>query len=234
MDIAGQLMKMKILAFLDCNYTIPVGAYVAQVNPETYSQSYVLEYEHTQALGTSGKSARVTLKKPDKLNVELLFDATGVIEPGLGSALMISDELGVEADLKIFKEMMMSFDSRSHRPRFLILHWGTLLFKCVLSSLEVKYTLFRPNGVPIRAAVTAGFTGSTPDLLREAIEKFSSPDLTHAREVKQTDTLLSLCESIYHDSSLYIKVAEVNGLTNFRKLRAGSKVYFPPIEKHRT
>ncbi len=234
MDIAGQLMKMKIMAFLDCNYTIPVGVYVAQVNPDGYSQSYALEYEHTQVLGTSGKSAKVTLKKPDKLNVELLFDATGVVEPGLGSVQMFSDELGVAADLRIFKELMMSFDSRSHRPRFLILHWGTLLFKCVLSSMEVKYTLFRPNGIPIRAVVTAGFTGSTPDLLREAVEKLSSPDLTHAREVKESDTLLSLCESIYHDSALYIKVAEVNGISNFRKLRAGSKIYFPPIDKHTT
>lgn len=228
--MTGVLNKMRILAFLDDEFKIPAGVYVAQVNPENYSIGYSVEYDKSQANGTSSKNAKLNLRRPEDLTFEFLFDSTGVIESPL-SAQNLSSELGVEADIILFKKFLVGFDSETHRTRFLILHWGTLLFKCVLTSLEIQYKLFKPNGVPIRAVAHATFQGSIPDLLREAKEKFSSPDLTHQRIVKDSDTIYNLCEEIYGDSSLYIKIAEVNGLKSFRNLKKGSKIYFPPIEK---
>lgn len=239
----GKYLKMKILAFRDCDYRIPKGVYVAQVNPESYALNYKLLYEESQQPGTSGKSARVQLKKPEELTFDFLFDHTGVIRSenrlaeqlGVGEEVRkvqrLSKELGVEADIQKFKRFLMHFDDKSHQPNSLILNWGTLLFKCVLTDLSITYTLFRPNGIPIRAVASATFRGSIPNLLREAIEKFNSPDLTHVRVVKEHDTLLSLCEEIYEDASLYLQVAEVNGITNFRNLQVGREIYFPPIQK---
>ncbi|MFC0182645.1 hypothetical protein ACFFJX_08770 [Pseudarcicella hirudinis] len=36
---------------------------------------------------------------------------------------------------------------------------------------------------------------------------------------------------IYEDPRYYLQVARANGLTNFRKLQAGSKIYFPPFDR---
>jgi len=247
------LSKMKILAFKDCNYTKFAGVYTAQINPDGYSLGYSVEFDEAQAGGTSGKSARMNVKKPDNLTLNFIFDSTGVIPPPIAAQNVIREagidtnipffnetqavarkldkEIGVEADLLLFREFLIGMDSEKHSVRHLILHWGTLLFKCVLTTLEVQYTLFNPNGVPIRATATATFKGSIPDLLREAKEKFNSPDLTHVRTVKASDTIFNLCEEIYGDPALYIHVAEANGLTQFRNLQPGITIFFPPIEK---
>ncbi|MEM7374087.1 MAG: LysM peptidoglycan-binding domain-containing protein [Bacteroidota bacterium] len=228
--MSGILNKMKIMAFADCDFSIPEGVFVAQVNPDSYSLNYTVEYDESQAQGTSGRNARMHRKGPGKLKLDFLFDSTGAVPSSLG-VQNLSKELGVEADLILFKKFLIGFNSETHRTRFLILHWGTLLFKCVLINLDIKFTLFQPNGVPIRAVASATFKGSIPDLLREAKEKFNSPDLTHYREVRQSDTLFNLCEEIYGDPSLYIKIAEINNLIDFRQLKVGTKLYFPPLQR---
>jgi phage tail protein X len=62
-----------------------------------------------------------------------------------------------------------------------------------------------------------------------ALENKQSPDLTHIRTVIEGDTLPLLCYREYGDSKYYYQVAQVNGLTDFKKLPAGMKLAFPPI-----
>ena len=57
----------------------------------------------------------------------------------------------------------------------------------------------------------------------------SSPDLSHIIEVKAGDNLPMLCYQVYKDSAYYLDVARVNGITNFRDIRPGTKLHFPPL-----
>ncbi|HPF52255.1 MAG TPA: hypothetical protein PK335_11805, partial [Draconibacterium sp.] len=83
----------------------------------------------------------------------------------------------------------------------------------------------------LRASARAKFKGFIEDNLRVALENNSSPDLTHVRMVNEGDTLPLMTYRIYGDSKYYLEVARVNKLTNFRKLKVGQKIFFPPIEK---
>ena len=58
----------------------------------------------------------------------------------------------------------------------------------------------------------------------------SSPDLSHVVTVKAGDTLPLLCYDIYGSSNPYIKVAAVNGLTDFRDLQPGQQLMFPVMQ----
>jgi nucleoid-associated protein YgaU len=58
----------------------------------------------------------------------------------------------------------------------------------------------------------------------------SSPDLSHVVQVRQGDTLPLLCHRIYGDSRYYLKVAQFNGLQQFRSLPPGLRLHFPPLE----
>jgi len=58
-----------------------------------------------------------------------------------------------------------------------------------------------------------------------------SPDLTHRRILQAGDSLPRLCQEIYGDPRLYLKVAEANGFDDFRRLAPGTAVFFPPLEK---
>ena len=51
----------------------------------------------------------------------------------------------------------------------------------------------------------------------------------HLIEVKAGDTLPLLCYQIYQDCTYYIDVAKINNLTNFRDLKPGIKLQFPPL-----
>jgi hypothetical protein len=57
-----------------------------------------------------------------------------------------------------------------------------------------------------------------------------SPDVSHQIEIKEGDTIMSLCEEIYGDSKYYIEVARINGLKSIRNLKLGSLLYFPPLK----
>jgi hypothetical protein len=91
--------------------------------------------------------------------------------------------------LEIFKHQLLQYQGEIHRPYYLKIHWGTLLFKGVLTSLDIEYKLFSPDGTPLRAIAKCAFKGSIEESLRLAIENRMSPDITHKRIIKQGDTL---------------------------------------------
>jgi phage tail protein X len=133
--------------------------------------------------------------------------------------------------VKALKEMLTGVDSTSHEPKHFKLGWGTMLFKGRCTALNIAYKLFNPDGTPIRAICKASFKGSIEEGLRIAQDNLQSPDLTHYRKVKKGDTLPLLCYHIYGDSRHYIQVAAANKLNNFRNLKMGDEIFFPPIAK---
>ncbi len=64
---------------------------------------------------------------------------------------------------------------------------------------------------------------------RAALDRLSSPDLTHVRTVQAGDTLPLLCTSIYGSARHYLLVARHNGLDDFRQLQPGQQLQFPPL-----
>ena len=83
----------------------------------------------------------------------------------------------------------------------------------------------------MRATIDATFITSIPNEIAQALFNLTSPDLTHVRTIKSEHKLPLMCYDIYEDPNLYIAVAEVNGLDNFRKLKEGAKIFFPPLDK---
>ncbi|MFN9041170.1 MAG: hypothetical protein ACK5YO_33070, partial [Planctomyces sp.] len=120
----------------------------------------------------------------------------------------------------------------NHRPRDLTDVWWTLTVKrSVLTRPTITYTLFRPNGIPLRAVISAVFTDSLDDRVRVAMAQDNSTDLTHERILRAGQTLYSLCESIYGDAALAPQVARFNNLDSVRGVPAGTRLFFPPLEK---
>jgi nucleoid-associated protein YgaU len=64
-----------------------------------------------------------------------------------------------------------------------------------------------------------------------ATERRESPDLTHLRVIRDGEKLQDHVVSIYGDAGLYLEVARVNRLVNFRRLTTGQTLVFPPVNK---
>ena len=119
-----------------------------------------------------------------------------------------------------------------HRPHFLKLKWGDgIKFQCILSNLDLNYTLFEPSGDPLRVKVTATFLNFIAQKEREARQRNRSPDLTHSRQIKAGDRLDLMTQKIYKDPAFVTQIARVNGLSTFRTLEPGKELIFPPLNK---
>ncbi|WP_378176273.1 LysM peptidoglycan-binding domain-containing protein [Aquimarina sp. SS2-1] len=236
----GELTKLKVKAYSDPQFNNEVadGEFVTLLNPEKYTFNYKIEQNEDQAAGTSDLSPRFNKKLPEDLELEFLFDRSGVLvhygsDPNsTADNKVLKDEgEGIIDDIEKFKKVILDYNGDEHEPNYVMISWGALLFKGKLTEMSIEFKLFKPDGTPIRAVAKANFQGFVEDDLRVARENNQSPDLTHLRIVKEGDTLPLMSHRIYGDSKYYLEVAKVNQLTSFRKLEVGKEIFFPPIEK---
>ena len=226
--MSGELTKLKIKGYKDERFSreIADGEFNTLMNPETYRIRYEVSQNQNQAQGTSSTAPRFNKTLPEDLQLDFIFDRSGVIKG-------FADEngVGIIDDIEKFKKIVLDYNGNQHKPNYLVISWGSLLFKGGLKDMEITYKLFKPDGTPIRANVHATFKGFIEDNLRVARENNNSPDLTHIRVVGEGDTLPLMTFRIYGDSKYYLEVAKANKLVNFRKLTPGQQIFFPPIEK---
>jgi Contractile injection system tube protein len=242
-----------------------------QINPEKYERTVKINYRAPQAQGEPAPTQQFNRVEGETLSISFILDGTGVVPPSttnpnelLESAVAeIADFAKRSAGLGGYtdtgyvtrriiqlKKIAVDYVDETHEPPIVIIIWGDAPpFRGRLVDLKVTYTLFNPDGTPLRAEIqvqfkehqersqlaTAGLSGGE-GLAAMAVSKVgglfrSSPDLSHTRLVSQADTLPLMTENIYKDASYYWQVARANGLTHFRALEIGTELLFPPIER---
>lgn len=223
----GKLEKLKVIAYSDPQFNNKVGdgEFATLLNPDKYVYQYKIEQNEQQASGTSAAAPKFNKKLPEVLQIDFVFDRTGIIPERART------EDGIIDDLEHFKKVVLDYNGDEHKPNYVMISWGSLLFKGSLVEMSVEFKLFRSDGTPLRAIAKAKFKGFVEDDLRVAKENKNSPDLTHYRVVRAGETLPLMAYRIYGDSSYYLAVAKANGLSNFRNLQPGQEIYFPPIQK---
>lgn len=229
MGDSGSLEKMVIIAYEKNDFKGEIGQIAVHINPEKYSRNYEICYNDVQAQGSSSGTPEYNRTQSDKVEFELVFDGTGVIASDLPGVEPFSED-GITDQIDEFLGLIFTYNGSIHSPNYLKLSWGKLLFKCRLSSLNLTYTLFKPDGTPLRARADCSFVEFTNPVELAEEENKSSPDVTHVVTVRAGDTLPLLCYGIYGSSVYYPQVAAVNGLTDFRELAIGDQLLFPPLE----
>jgi hypothetical protein len=202
-----------------------VGEFYALVNPETYTVDLKMEVKGGQGQGTSGKQQKFTFKAPEEFTFEFLFDNTGIIDGK-------PKPEGIADDLKKLQELAFKLEGKVHEPKHVHVIWGTFDFKGRITGMTINYKLFNPDGSPIRATVKVTIKKSEEENARTAKERKQSPDLTHRRILKKGETLPWLCDLIYGDPKYHIQVATINNISNIRKIKEGTEIYFPPFNKN--
>jgi hypothetical protein len=220
----GKFERLVIRAHLKPDYTdkpTPDNIFEAYVNPSEITLGYEVEYDGASGAGTNASRMEFKRIKPGDLSLSFFIDGTGAN--------------GRPADVRAVVEkfqLVTGYSGHLHRTHYLKVAWGKLqVRRCVLKSASIAYKLFRPDGVPLRAVISATFTDNSDDKTRVAISQDESADLTHVRLVNAGDTLPGLCEIVYGEPRMYSEVARANGLDNFRALRPGTRLQFPPLTK---
>lgn len=226
--MAGKLEKLMIEAYTDPKFNGgPRSAFTVMFNPSSYTEKYAVEYDSEQGKGTTAIPQRYKRTRSTAFDLEFVLDGTG-------ASVELSQEqkpLGVAGLVKAFLHTVQVFDGSIHRPPYLILKWGGLFVTCVFKSADIKYTLFDPGGMPLRATVTASFLRYVDDEKRDANESTQSTDLVHVHLVREGETLPFLAQRYYERPDLYLDVARFNELDDIRSLQEGQRLVFPPLAK---
>lgn len=225
-EAKGEVKKMWIRSYNSAKMEDKdfAGEFYAMVNPETYSVDLKMEVKGGQGQGTSGKQQKFAFKQPEEFTFEFLFDNTGIINGK-------PKPEGIAEDLKNLQDLTFKLDGKVHEPRHVHVIWGTFDFKGRITGMTINYKLFNPDGSPVRATVKVTIKKSDEEKERTARERKSSPDLTHRRILKRGDSLPWLCNAIYGDPKYYLQVAQANNISNFRAVKPGTEIYFPPFNK---
>ncbi len=117
-----------------------------------------------------------------------------------------------------------------HRPPICRLIWGIgIFFQGVLSSLEEHFTLFLPEGTPVRATLRCSFTEWVDDTAWQKLVKLESSDVVKTRIVRRGDTLSSIAAEEYYDPTLWRPIAEANKIDDPRALAPGTVLAIPTL-----
>jgi hypothetical protein len=187
-------------------------------NPKEYAISKSAEWKSRENKGDNkAPMPEFVGPKPAQLTLELFLDGTDG-----------SGDVSGHVDL-LFSCLTSAQKSRSKQrplPPFVQFSWGKVRFNGILKSVNVKYTLFRETGVPIRA--TCGLTIEELPTEPEGQNPTSgalAPMRTHV--LVDGDSLPWIAYREYGDPTLWRAVAEANAIDDPLRLRPGDRLLIP-------
>jgi len=226
----GKLGKLTFIFYLNSQAPGVGIPYTPMYNPTSFSVNHNVSFDKGQKNNTGDMTKKFEKIGPRSVTMELFFDGTEAspsASKGIGPNTVLK---GVDLQIQAFLKLAYQISGEKHRTHYVMIVWGSFVMTGVTKSANVTYTMFAPDGRPLRAKLALTIEEHIDERLLGKILKFSSPDISKSIVVKNGDTLPLLCHQEYSDASLYIKVAEANKLKNYRKLTPGMELLFPPVE----
>jgi hypothetical protein len=217
------LTKMEIIGCSDNKFQNEVEKITLQINPATLSFDKGVSYTKDKRKGIGENGKKFDKFNETSLKIDILLDETGVI-PGLPKDSIIEAVNNLE-------KTVYNINKDTHEPNYLKVSWGSFLFKGRLESLSYDYSLFRPDGSPLRVKISAKINGFMDPITEAKEVGRSSPDLSRIITLKTGESISYWCNEIYGDASYCMDVARYNRLTTFINIPAGTQILFPPIER---
>ena len=236
----SNVLKMLIVAYTDKTMQDKIpspSTFYIPINPESIKRDYRSSYEERRGHGNQGTDPRYVNSHPEQISLDFTLDGTQSIE-GYVYQQQISSPVGpttnnyqsVSEQINALKNIIYTINKDTHKPNHLKLFWGKdFVFPCILTNLNINFTLFDREGNALRAKINATFKKYIEPKSREIGQGNQSPDISHVRIAKQGDRLDLMTYRIYNTSQYVLQVASANGLSTIRNIGAGTEIYFPPI-----
>jgi|GEM_PF-4869315 len=258
---AGTAMSklcIKAYALADYDERSYIGQIYLAINPASFDISY--KVKSTEELANVAQSeekpqaSKETLAhRPEYLIPEIKFgnilvDATGAYHQGSqqDKALLKNknNKPSVAPYIKALKALIYDYNEQANGPAYLKLEWGEILpsndsrkeasahtFNCIISSMDINYSLFSFEGLPIRAELSLSFWGRSPfrqqqkweqSAVRQELIKYEYHD------IQQGDNLGKISMRYFGSLAYYLLLAQYNGLTSLYQLPVGQRLMIPP------
>jgi len=125
---------------------------------------------------------------------------------------------------------LMDIDSDLHAPPVCQFIWGSYIFPCIIEKIDKRFTMFLPEGIPVRATLSVILREykEYETQLQEAARQ--SADRTKTWRVKEGESLQFIAAKEYGDPASWRPIAEANDIDNPRILEPGIELVIPPLE----
>ena len=196
-----------------------------QFNPTEYGLNKGAQIAEIAIPGIDSPLLQFVRGQNEKLSLELFFDTS---RKGMG-------EEGIEDVRKMTRSIyqLVKMQPKTHAPPRIRFVWGQgLAFKAIVESVDQKFTLFNPLGIPLRATVSVVFREYKTLEEQLAELKPESADHSKLRVVVRGDTLSRIAAEEYRDSGAWRHIANANPSVpvNPRRLVPGTRLIIPPLD----
>ncbi|MEO6126537.1 MAG: LysM peptidoglycan-binding domain-containing protein [Ilumatobacteraceae bacterium] len=194
-------------------------------NPAKFSFSTSNRWESDNLPGMSAPSKRFAGGDGGTFSLSLVFDTTRVGTTVTAHTNQLLVLMKVDTSLA-------GYDAARNngRPPWVKFMWGTQIhtFKAIIKSMEVSFTYFSSEGLPLRANVEMSLEQFEPDEnwgRQNPTSGTPNPNRTH--QVRVGDTLDRVAAKYYGDSTKWRSIANVNGITDPLTIRPGQLLAIP-------
>lgn len=125
---------------------------------------------------------------------------------------------------------LMDIDSDLHAPPVCLFIWGAFVFQCIIERASKRFTMFLPEGIPVRATLSVTLKEYREVDIQVKELDLHSPDVTKRWTVKQGDTLWSIAVKEFGNPADWKIIADANGIDNPRTIKPGTDLVIPVKE----
>ncbi|MEK7729844.1 MAG: peptidoglycan-binding protein [candidate division KSB1 bacterium] len=124
---------------------------------------------------------------------------------------------------------LMEIDPELHAPPICKFSWASLAFTGILERATRNFTMFLPDGIPVRCTMNVTFKEYTTVAFEIKKVTKNSPDRTKLRVLRQGEQLHHLAFREYEDPGQWRAIASANNIDNPRLLTPGAEITIPPL-----
>jgi hypothetical protein len=202
--------------------------YTFMYNPETLTLNESAGWGWEKKNGDAAKSLTYSGRETSDFSVQLLVDTTrDMLTPPVKAGQ------DVRKHITFLLSLLENTDDNKGRPPFCCFDWGgtRLSVVGVVKSLNVTYTLFMPEGTPVRAKVDLVIMQ-----IKSPKNNFPPQNPTSRSEARKTyivregDRLDWIAYQEYGNSAHWRHIAETNGIDDPFNLRTGQVLKLTPLD----
>ena len=193
-------------------------------NPTEYTLTKSNSWSPVTVVGFNVPPTEFTGGKPTTMKLDLFFDTYEMdrdVRDYTDKVLRLA---------KISRDTVDASTKRGRPPRVMF-NWGKVFsFQAVITSLSVRYTLFKSDGTPVRAMVNVGLQECKDAEVHPGQNPTSRGAPGHTvHVVRPGDTINLVAAKEYGDPTVWRFIAETNSLDNPMDLRPGQVLEIPPL-----
>ncbi len=207
------------------------GSIDCQFNPETLTVSKSVNWRYAGKVSDEDKNE----SQPELNAPELIF--AGGNSAQFAMDLIFDTTHEHNDDVRWYTNQLLALtligngdsSDTTKMPPLVEFSWGDFtLFTAVVVAVEIKYTLFLPSGLPVRARAHVQFRQAFDDDAPEAAQNpttRTTPRKTY--RVRQGDRLDYLAHTLCGQSGRWREIAEANGLDDPLDIHPGQILIIP-------